>query len=266
MNCRSGKLLGGSDTESSSSVSQESHYESDRDGAGRRGLWIQIIFSNFNPQFVSLCSSNRFQKSWGPNCTWLVDRVQAFLQKGMCFWASSIWREREGTWNTSEACPKETTSLKKPCGMVTRASFRNGVFEKIIINCFPFYLCDSMNFKTCVPLPSNVLCPKYTTEMFGFLKRCYSCWQWDQGWEIRAFRLEPVRIQSGKLPGFLRELSLGTSEFSWWLALCSFPDTVHPSQHSRWDNSKRTHYDQWWHPAENQVLHGRPWFPFTVLH
>lgn len=76
--------------------------------------------------------------------------------------------------------------------------------------------------------------------------------------------MEPVRIhvlQMGNCLSSWESLSLRTSELSWSLALCSFPDTVHPSQHSRWDNGKRTYYDQWWHPAENQVLHGRPLSP-----
>jgi hypothetical protein len=53
-------------------------------------------------------------------------------------------------------------------------------------------------------------------------------------------------------------IPLASRELSWSLALCSFPDPVHPSQHCRWDNSKRAYYDQWWHPAENQILHGKP--------
>ena len=116
------------------------------------------------------CSSNRFQKSRGPKCTWLVDRVQAFPQKGMCLWASSIWREREGTWNTSEACPKETASVKKPCGAVTRASFRNGVFKKIVINyVFPFICVIAWTLRHVCLCPAMPYAQKYTTEMCGFL-------------------------------------------------------------------------------------------------
>lgn len=57
--------------------------------------------------------------------------------------------------------------------------------------------------------------------------------------------------------------------FFWWITktkwsdsssdvthLSYLSDTVHTSQHRRWQHSQGTHYDQWRHAPENQILHG----------
>lgn len=158
--------------------------------------------------------------------------------------------------------PKRLCFWRNLVGLVTRASLRNE-----IITIHIFTLTDV--YKTWLPLPSDGLCPKrkywnvwvFFCLRWTFVKCGYFCWPYCQ--EIRNQNIQSGTCENpctsgGKCPSSWESLHLGTSELSWSPALCSFPDTVHLSQHSRWDNSKRTYYDQWWHPAENQVLHGRP--------
>lgn len=85
-----------------------------------------------------------------------------------------------------------------------------------------------------------------------FLAKVDSAWGWllllavSEVEKSGPLVMEPVRIHvpSGeKLPKLLREFDSGSLRAFLISECCSFPDSLHPSQHSRWDNSKRTYYD-----------------------
>lgn len=62
---------------------------------------------------------------------WLVDGDPEGHELGSKWYLEG---EVGGSYNTFEVSTKETTSLKKPCGLVARASLKNEIFKKILIN------------------------------------------------------------------------------------------------------------------------------------
>lgn len=77
----------------------------------------------------------------------------AFTQKVVSLGAGALRRGGREVAAPVTLPPKRPPFCRNPIGLVTRAAFRNEIFQKMIT-----ILYDSMNYKKWLPLPSDGLC------------------------------------------------------------------------------------------------------------